>query len=378
MHIKEVRARAIKDSRNELTIEVSINGFSASAPEGKSKGKFETPSYHKSLKWNISAINNLKELKLIEINSFEDLRRVESLLKKKFNLKHANYFGANALFALESAILKSLAAYNNIELWQLINKNAKKIPRPLGNAIGGGLHSHNEGHPAFQEFLLAPNEKTFKKNYYKMKGLYKKLKIIVRAVGINDEGALQCSLNEEKILEVLYVFNKYCDFGIDVAGSSLYCNGSYVYGNKSLNKAAQIHFINNIISKFKPIYIEDPLEENDFSGFSKISKNTLISGDDLTVTHISRLKRAIRNKSINATIIKPNQNGSLLELKKVFDLCKKNNITTVLSHRSGETMDDAISDYAVGFGADFIKCGIATKWRDAKLRRLMKIEQQII
>ena len=376
MYIKEVSAKAIKDSRGEQTIEVSVNGYSSSAPEGKSKGKYEAVSYYKSLNWNVRAINNFKELKNVEINSFDDLKIVESSVIKKFRFKHATEFGANALFALESAILKAVASYSNLELWQVIDKNTKKMPRPLGNVIGGGQHSHNQDRPAFQEFLIAPNEKTFKKNYYKMKGLYKKLKTIVRSEGINDEGALQCSLNEEN-LEVLSVFKKYSDFGIDIAASSLYCKGNYIYGNKSLNRIAQIHFINDIISKFKPIYVEDPLEENDFSGFAKIEKKALICGDDFTATQISRLKRAIKNKSINAMIIKPNQNGSLLELKRIFDICKKNKIKTILSHRSGETMDDALADYAVGFQADFIKCGIATKWRDVKLRRLISIEEQI-
>ncbi len=377
MIIKEVSAKRIPDSRGEHTIEVSINGCSASSPAGKSTGKHETPCYNKSLSWNISSIKKFKEIKGISIESFEDLSKIESLIKKKFKLADAKLFGANALFALESAVLKALAKSKGLELWQTINPKARNVPRPLGNAIGGGLHSHNANHPAFQEFLISPNEKSFKKNYYKMKGLYKKLKTVVRAQGINDEGALQCSLNEENILEMLSVFRKYADFGVDVAASSLYCKKSYYYGNKILNRAAQIAFINYIVSKFKPLYIEDPLNEEDFSGFSKISKKTLVCGDDLTATHLSRLKKAIKNDSINAMIVKPNQNGSLIELRNIVKECKKNKIKVIISHRSGETLDNALADYAFAFEADFIKCGIATKWRDAKLRRMIEIESSL-
>ena len=119
------------------------------------------------------------------------------------------------------------------------------------------------------------------------------------------------------------------------------------------------------------------MDEEDFKGFSKIhrSDSHLVVGDDLTVTHIDRLKKAIKLKSINAMIIKPNQNGSLIELAKIFKLCKKHSIKTILSHRSGETLDDALADYAVGFQADFIKCGVSTKWREAKLKRLVEIEK---
>ena len=120
------------------------------------------------------------------------------------------------------------------------------------------------------------------------------------------------------------------------------------------------------------------MQEEDFDAFSQINKkNTLVVGDDLTATHISRVEKAIKNKSINAMIIKPNQNGSLLEVKKIFDICKKKGIKTILSHRSGETMDSALADYAFGFGADFIKCGISTPWREIKLQRMIEIENSL-
>ena len=372
MKIKSIKAKSVKDSRNQPTIQVEINGQKASSPSGKSTGKFETPTYKKSLAQSIKDINSLKELKEIEINSFQDLKKLESLIKKKFKLKKPQDFGANALFALESAILKALAKENKKQLWQVINPNAKSLPTPLGNAIGGGLHSKNENHPTFQEFLIVPNAK--KHNIKLMTKTHEKLKSILKAKNKNDEGAWNTSLNEEQILEILKKI-KNIKIGIDVAASSFYKNNSYKYKNKSLNRQAQIHYINLLIKKYVLLYIEDPLQENDFSGFSKISKQALVTGDDLTASQLPRLKKAIKTKAINAMIIKPNQNGSLLELSKIFKLCKQNKIKTILSHRSGETLDSALADYAFAFQADFIKTGISTPPRTSKLKRLIEIEK---
>lgn len=376
MLIKEISARKIKDSRSEYTIEVSINGCKSSSPSGKSTGKYETPCYHKSLDWNLKSINNFKELKEIEINSFEDLKKVESLIKKKFKLKKVNSFGANALFALESAILKALAKNSKKELWEVVNNKSKKIPVPVGNIIGGGLHSHNEDHPVFQEFLIIPQLKSAKRNFHLMQMIHKELGFIFKTKKVNDEGAWQTDADEISILTVLSRL-KNIKIGLDVAANSFYCEEKYEYKNKILDRNSQIFFMNNLIKDFNILYLEDPLQEEDFSGFSKINKKNLIVGDDLTVTHIDRVKRAIKNNSINAMIVKPNQNGSLIQVKEICDFCKKNKIKIIVSHRSGETMDSALADFAVAFGADYIKCGISTKWRESKLKRLIEIENKI-
>lgn len=376
MYLKEVHAKKIKDSRSEWTIEVSIGKSNASAPAGKSTGKYETPSYHKSLDWNINFLNKCKFD--LEINSFEDLQKVESFIKKKTNLPDAKQFGANALVALEIAILKEFAREKNLQLWEIINSRARKFPIPVGNAVGGGLHSHNKKPPVFQEFLLIPRTESPSKNFKTLHSIHSKLKSLVHANSKNDEGAWQTDLSHEKVLEVLSKF-KEVRIGIDAAASSFHCEGNYNYYEKILDKKTQVNYINSLVKDYNLFYVEDPLQEEDFAGFSKVihSPNHLIVGDDLTATHISRLKKSIAKKSINAIIIKPNQNGSLLELKQIFEICKKHNIKTILSHRSGETLDNALADLAFGFQADFIKCGIATKWREVKLKRLIEIEKSL-
>lgn len=376
MFLQEVRAKKILDSRGEPTIEVSVNGIKSSSPSGKSKGKYETPSWRKSLEWNLHFLNKTKFD--LEINSFHDLQKLEKFIQQKAKLRDVKQFGANALFALESAVLKALAKENKKQLWQVLLSRTKKMPVPVGNAVGGGLHSHNECPPEFQEFLLIPQAKTSRENFKIMQSAHTKLKSLVRATTKNDEGAWQTSLSNEQILEILSKF-KNVRIGIDAASSSFYKDGDYYYNNETVDKKFQILFVNSLIKKFNLLYCEDPLHEEDFAGFANVKhdSNHLVVGDDLTATQISRLKKAIAARAINAMIIKPNQNGSLVELAQIFEICKKHNIKTILSHRSGETMDNALADFAVGFGADYIKCGIATKWREAKLKRLVEIEKSL-
>jgi enolase len=386
MIIEKVGAKLINNSRGNPTIEVTVNGCKASSPSGKSTGEFETKPYYKNLNWNIKFLNSWKQK--IEINNFKDLEKIEENIKKKLRIRDVKDFGANALFAFESAILKALAKEKKVDLWQIINQKSKKIPLPVGNIIGGGLHSSKfKVHPNFQEFLIIPKTEKFSESYKILSFMHKKIKKIIKSNGKNDEGAWQSKKSDLELLDILETFSKKIEkeknvkigIGLDVASSSLYENKNYNYMNKKFNKEEQINFIIGISKKYNLEYIEDPLQEKDFEGFSEIKKKTksLIVGDDLTASQINRVKKAIKEKSINSIIIKPNQNGSFLEIKKIFDICKKNNIKTILSHRSGETMDDAIADYSFGFEADYIKTGISTKWRKVKLERLLKIEKKL-
>ena len=375
MIIKEIKAEKIPDSRGEATIKITIDGVAASSPSGKSKGKYETKPYNTSLDFSIEEINHLNFN--FDINKFEDLKKVENFICKKYKFRNARQLGANVLFALESAILKALAKSKNKQLWQIVNPKAKKMPIPVGNAVGGGMHTKAKVHPVFQEFLLIPNEPTFKENVIAMKKVYEKLEAALNASEKNDEGAWQVPKNNKEVLDILVKLKGNLRIGLDVAASSFFRGDLYVYISKMLSRESQIIYMNNLVESYDIFYLEDPLQEEDFIGFSQIKKKHLVVGDDLTATQIPRLKEAIKHNSINAMIIKPNQNGSLLELKKVFDLCKANNIKTILSHRSGETMDASLADYAFAFQADFIKCGLSTAFREAKLRRMIEIESNL-
>jgi enolase len=282
--------------------------------------------------------------------------------------------------------LKALAKEQKRQVWQLINPQAKKFPRLIGNCIGGGKHSQTEKKPDFQEFLLIPEVKSVEDAFDLNKKMKKETEMLLKKRDENfkakktDENAWMTSLNEKEVLEVLKSLE--IPLGIDIAASSFYKRKKYQYENPQLKRTAeeQFSYLDNLIKNFDIFYIEDPFDEENFENFAMLLKkfpNRLIVGDDLTVTSYKRLKKAIEMKSINAIIVKPNQNGCLTEVKRVCELAKKNNIKIVFSHRSGETEENILADLAFGFQADFLKCGIDGSEREAKLRRLIEIEKSL-
>jgi len=198
----------------------------------------------------------------------------------------------------------------------------------------------------------------------------------------NDENAWMTSLNEKIVLDILYRLKKKfkIQIGLDIAASSFYKRKKYHYLNPKLDRDGeeQLGYVFNLVKNYDIFYIEDGFGEDEFENFAKLLKkfpNRLIVGDDLTTTNLKRLEKAIEKKSISGIIVKPNQIGSLIEVKKVCELAKKNKIKIVFSHRSGETEEDILADLAFGFGADFFKCGIDGRERGAKLERLGKISR---
>ena len=396
MEIQSINAKAVKDSRREKTIQIivktSLGSFMTSAPAGKSKGEYEAKSYARSLEGDISVVNNLdiNEINKLNLRKFEDLIKIEKLID--------NEIGANSLFAFEASLLKAVAKENNEESWKFILGDKKiKFPRPVGNAIGGGLHSKGirGKKPDFQEFLFISDADSFSKcveineQAYALAGKY--LKGIFKRK--NDEGAFETNLSNEEVLDIMKKVQEELrkkkikvDLGIDAAASSFYKNRYYEYKNlhKELDRNAQIKYIDKLVKKYNLFYVEDALEENDFDGFAELmfevrkgKNNCLVGGDDLTVTNPVRLEKAIRLHSINAIIIKPNQIGSLLKVKKVIEMARKAGIKIIISHRSGETLDNTIADLCIGFQCDFIKTGIYGTERRAKLNRVREIERKV-
>lgn len=404
MFIKEVKASLIKNSRKESTIQVKIKtykgNFCCSAPSGKSKGIYEVQDYNqRGIRHSVKLANIfLRKLKgkWLSLKNFQDLNEIEDSMKK-FE-KHYGILGGNVFYAIQGALLKAAAKERNLELWQFIHGNGKpKIPHPVGNCIGGGLHTATHfKKPDFQEFVFIGNEKTFSKSvsnnilaYYEAREKIRKREKRM-SIKKNDENALISKSTNQEVLEIMRdVASQYgLKIGLDVAASSFFNKKQlYDYKHKRFYRDSeeQIEYIFNLINEFDLFYVEDPFHEEDFVSFQKLKalvdkhkKNTLIVGDDLTTTNLQRLKRAVRTDAINALIVKPNQIGSLIEVKKVVDFCKANNIKMIFSHRSGETLDNIIADYAVGFGADFIKTGILGRERLIKLRRIIDIEKKFL
>ena len=380
MKIKGVSARGVLDSRKEKTILVSIKTnvgvFSASAPNGKSTGKHAKKIYKKNLEGDIKAIKDFSDYFSEEVlEKFEDLRRVEDIVDK--------HVGANTLFALESAVLKAMAKEQKKQVWELVG-GGKKFPQLVGNCVGGGVHSDADRKPDFQEFLLIPKSNSVKEAFELNKKIKKQVGGVLKEVDVkfkgkeNDENAWMTALNEKEVLDVLKKFK--VPLGLDVAASSFYKRKNYLYKNPPLKRTSeeQFSYLSNLIKNFNLFYIEDAFGEEDFEDFSKLLKKfprSLIVGDDLVVTSHKRLLKAIEMKAVNAIIVKPNQIGSLLEVKQVCETARKKKIKIVFSHRSGETEENILADLAFGFQADFFKCGIEGEEREVKIKRLVEIEK---
>ena len=398
MFIKEARPKIILNSRKEKTIEITLltyeGKFVCSAPSGKSTGRNAVPIYNKEgIEKSLKLLQRFAKLlkhKNFLIKVIDDLIQLDILITK-FQ-KTNGELGGNTTYALHGAFLKAAAKDNNKELWQFINDDVNngrkiKIPMPIGNCIGGGLHSKEPwgDKPDFQEFQLIPKEKTMSKAMTVNIHAYHHAQKLLKSKKTNDENAIKTNhTNEETLYILMQIAEKHnLRIGLDIATSSFYKEGYYNYQNKKLtrDRLDQIDYTKRLIKKYKLFYVEDPIDEEDFSGFKEIlnktNGKTLIVGDDLTTTNPKRLQRAIRAKSINAIIIKPNQIGSLIQVKKVVELCKEHKIKMIFSHRSGETMDNILADYCVGFGGHFIKTGITGKERLIKLKRIIDIEKSL-
>ena len=253
--IKEVSGEAVLDSRKEKTIMVSIKTdigiFSSSSPTGKSTGKFEAKPYYKNIGNDLKNLKNFGEYILEDMfERFEDLKRVEDIFDRQV--------GANTLFALESAILKAIAKENKKEVWELINPSAKKLPRLVGNCIGGGKHSEgfSKKVPDFQEFLLIPDLGSVKESFNLIKKAKEKTGQFLEYSDEkfenkkNDENAWVTSLNDKEVLEVLKKNN--LPIGVDVAASSFLKFKKYNYKNPHLKRTSeeQLKYLENLIKNY--------------------------------------------------------------------------------------------------------------------------------
>jgi enolase len=380
MKIKKIGAKEILNSKKKPTIEITVNRkYKASAPSGTSVGKHEAVSFPKGVRFAVDFINNFDGFKNLKIQEFDDLQIIEEELPKDI--------GANTVIALEFALLKAMSKN---ETWKFLNPSATNIPIPIGNCIGGGKHiKGKDTKPDIQEFLLIPNTKNFFNAELANDLVYNLAERKLKTKRRDYEKALVPDLTDLEILDLLDKITKKVsvdlgfdvNIGLDVAASSFYKNEGYHYKNLSQNhkeisfsSEEQIKFINGLVKKYNLIYVEDPLHEDDFEGFKKI-KAKLVCGDDLICTNLKRLKKAV--DYINTVIVKPNQIGSLIKTKELVDYAHKNNIKTVISHRSGETTDNTIAHLAVAWDIPYIKTGIKGKERLAKLNELVRIEKEI-
>ena len=406
--IIKVVGRQVFDSRGNPTVEAEVylndkTKALAIVPSGASTGAFEAyelrdknknyflgKSVLKAVK-NINTVIN-KNLKNVKIS---DQKKIDQILLELDGTENKKKLGANALLAVSLAASKASASSKKKELYQHLGKNFL-LPKPMMNIINGGAHADNN--LRIQEFMIRPDSaKNFMDAMEKCFLVIQNLKKILQSKGlltnVGDEGGFAPSINSnEEALEMIVDAieksklrpGKDVNICLDVAANEL-MNKDGLYSlntTEFISVEESINYYKKLVLKYPIKSIEDPFAENDWNAWSKltkeIGKNVQIVGDDLFVTNVSRLRRGIKEKSANSILIKVNQIGTLTETLNVIDLAKKNNFSTVISHRSGDTEDTFIADLAVATESTQIKTGsLARSERVAKYNRLIRIEEQL-
>ena len=372
----------------------------AAAPSGASRGKYEVLAFPPGgPDASIGLTKKVVASKLVG-KSVEGQEEVDSLLHDLDGTPSFSKLGGNAAVAISMAVAKATASALGTPLYMhLGGGKAVRLPYPLGNMLGGGAHAGRQA-PDIQEFLSVPvGAARFADAVFVNSQIHKKVKSLLErrdetfTGGKGDEGAWAPNLGNEDALEVVAQACKEVsgELGfeikpaLDVAASSLYDEkrGVYIYERegKIRDHGEQLDFILGLINTYDLSYVEDPLHEEDFDGFSELTKKAgkrcLICGDDLFTTNVTRLQKGIKAGAANAVIIKPNQIGTLSDTLAAVKLAKKHGYVPVMSHRSGETPDETIAHLAVGWGCPLIKTGVVGGERVAKLNELIRIEEEL-
>jgi len=410
--IDSIKAREILDSRGNPTIEVDLitdqGLFRASVPSGASKGKYEAVEirdggkrYHgKGVRIAVKNVNEIIGPKLKGKDPTKQ-REIDNLMIKLDGTKNKSKLGGNSILGVSMAVCRAGAKAKNLSLWQYISKLSRfdinNFPMPAFNIINGGLHAGNE--LDFQEFMVVPQVKPFSKALEMASEIYQELKNIIKekyidlAINVGDEGGFvpPVRVPEEAIELILRAaknlgYQNKIEIILDIAASQFYAKGTYKMKIGAFTKQGLLNYYSTLIKKYPILGLEDPFGEEDWEGwkiltskFKAQSSKLLIIGDDLLATNIGRIKEAQRKKACNGIILKPNQVGTITETLEAAKLAKSFGWKIMVSHRSGETCDDFIADFAVGISADFIKAGAPARGeRVAKYNRLLRIEEKVI
>ena len=404
MKITEVKSREILDSRGwptvetDITIEENITGR-ASVPSGASTGSNEALELRDNEKRYLGkgvlkAVNNVNTIIKENIinKDFKNFQELDELLIKLDNTKNKTNLGANAILSVSLAYIKACAQKENKELYQYIGEK-QQVPKCMFNILNGGMHADNK--IEFQEFMIMVNRKTIKEQLQIASEIFHNLKNILKEQGystnVGDEGGFAPNLkNNEEALDIIikaieisgYKPKEDVLIALDIAASSFYDKNKkmYLIDDTYKNTDQMIEMYKELIKKYPIFSIEDPLEEQDFIGFSKLANelNTNIVGDDLYTTNKNLLQKGIENKSTNFILLKANQIGTITEMLETINLARENNINMIISHRSGETEDTFISDFAVGLGIPYMKSGSLSRGeRICKYNRLLRIEENL-
>lgn len=414
MKIKNVIGREILDSRGNPTVEVDVileNGIvgRAAVPSGASTGEREALEMRDGgSRYNgkgvLNAVKNVNTIIRDAVIGMDaaDQKTLDYKMIELDGTDTKSNLGANAILGVSMAAMKASALNENMPLYKYINEKFgnKKMsePYPMMNILNGGAHADNK--VDFQEFMIIPQRDTIKERVRVGAEVFHSLKKVLNekgySTGVGDEGGFAPDLqsNEEGfelITEAVkragYTPGKDVCYAIDVAASEFYDSelGKYKFRwstGEEFTTAELIDFYEKLISKYPIISIEDPVDENDWEGFSKVTEllgdKIQIVGDDLFVTNKKCLQMGIDNHAGNAILLKVNQIGTITETLEAIELARSNGYKTVISHRSGETEDTTIADLAVGLDLGQIKTGSMSRSdRICKYNQLIRIEEEL-
>ena len=412
MKIKNIRSFEILDSRGTPTVMTSLEledgtlefGY---VPSGASTGSREAIEKRdggnsfdgKGLNLTIKNATDILFPELIGME-LSSLFEFDAKLIELDGSENKEHFGANILLSLSLAACKALSSHQKKPLYLYINEIASSIgieaeiraPLAMMNILNGGAHANNG--LDIQEFMIQPSGfSTFKESIICGVEVFQELKKILSKKGfstaVGDEGGFAPNINSsEEALNLIseaisssgYIVDDQVTFALDCASTEIYEEGVYNLNGESLSSSELIKFLESLSNKFPLTSIEDPLDENDWNGWVDLTNNLgdklQIVGDDLFVTNKPFLKKGIELKAGNSILIKINQIGSLSETLETIKLAKDNNYNCIISHRSGETEDNFISDLVVGTGLGQIKTGAPSRSdRTSKYNRLLYINE---
>ena len=414
--IENIKALEVLDSRGNPTVQVTtyLNDGSYGrciVPSGASTGSFEAVELRDNDKERYNgkgvktAVNNVNEIIKNELvgKSPYNQKIIDDLLIKLDGTDNKAKLGANAILGVSVSVAKVAAKSLQLPIYRYIGGiSSNTMPIPMMNILNGGKHSDNTVN--IQEFMIVPKSgKCFKDKMRTASEIYHELKNILKnrnlVTAVGDEGGFAPNLsNDEEALELLveaiknagYTPGQEVGIALDIAATEMYeeaekieKEGSYLLWKTGEIKTSDemVEYYTELVDKYPIISIEDGLAEEDWYGWekltSKLSDKILLVGDDLFVTNPKRLQKGIMKKIANSILIKPNQIGTLSETIEAINLAKRNNYTTIISHRSGETEDTTIADLAVALGCKYIKSGAPCRTdRVCKYNRLLNIEAE--
>ena len=405
--IKAVNAREILDSRGNPTVEVEVlledKSIGRSAvPSGASTGAFEAAELRDGGsrylgKGVTSAVRNVIEkiAPAVVGMSAADQRAIDLKMITLDGTKNKSALGANAILGVSLATARAASISTNQSLFKYLGgAEAKILPVPMMNILNGGAHA--DTNVDIQEFMIAPiGADSFKESLRWGAEIYHSLKSVLKkkglATSIGDEGGFAPNLDSNRAaLDLILVAIESAGFkagsqialAMDVAATEFFDNGKYKFEGKSLTSDQMITYYSDLVSNYPLVSIEDPLDEDDWSGWTtltaELGQKIQIVGDDLFVTNPERLEKGIKSKTANALLVKVNQIGSLTETIDAVTMAHANNYKSMMSYRSGETEDTTIADLAVALNCGQIKTGApARSERVAKYNQLLRIEEEL-